>query len=203
VEARRADIEGNGANAVNVFEFAEEFRLSLAKARKIKKRFPQIFDEADSAMDPLRATLAKGNRLTVPQLVELIENRAGLLELGKYATTAERELAALGNPQGQVAPNAVAANIMEAAKNEPEAVQILVDWLKEIIPAEPVEHAYIGTRLLLGVPDTIRKFEAPRIPRALLNARQHPDFAGWWRVEKSVSRNVTLYQKGTKKGFDL
>lgn len=188
---------------MNVFEFAEEFKLSLAKARKIKKRFPQIFDEADSAMDPLRATLAKGNRLTAPQLVELIENRAGLLELGKYAATAERELAALRNPQGQAAPKEVAANIMEAAKNEPEAVQILVNWLQEIIPAQPVEHAFIATRLLLGVPEIIRKFEAPRIPRALLNARQHPDFAGWWRVEKSVSRNVTLYQKGTKKGFDL
>lgn len=180
---------------MNVFEFAEEFRLSLAKARAIKKRFPQIFDGEDSRFDPLRATLAKGNRLTAPQLVELIENRAGLLELGKYAATAQRELDALGKVKGQEAPKAVVANIMEAAKNEPDAVQILVDWLRDVIPAEPVEHAYLAVRLLLGLPENIRKYEAPRIPRALLNARNHPDLAGWWRLEKSISRNRTLYQK--------
>lgn len=185
---------------MNLFEFSEEFRISLAKARKIKKRFPQIFNEADSAFDPMRGTLSKGNRLTAPQLVELIENPGGLLELGKYATKAEQELAALGNPAGQVAPKAVVANIMESAKGEPEAVQILVDWLRTIIPADPVEHAFIATRLLLGIPATIRKYEAPRIPRALLNARKHDDFAGWWRVETVASQNRTYYQK---KGFDL
>lgn len=185
---------------MNIFEFAEEFRLSLAKARKIKKRFPQIFNETDSSFDPLRATLAKGNRLTAPQLIELIENRSGLLEMGKYTAAAQRELAALGDPVAQAAPKEVVANLMEAARNEPEAVQILVDWLRSIVPAKPVSHAFIATRLLLGIPETIRQYEAPRIPRALLNARQHPDFAGWWHVEKQVSRNQTVYQK---KGFDL
>jgi hypothetical protein len=180
---------------MNEFEFSEEFRLSLAKVRKIKKRFPQIFNDADSAFDPMRATLSKGNRLTAPQLVDLLENPGGLLELGKYASIAERELAALGNPRAQVAPKEVVANIMEAAKGEAEAVQILVDWLRTVIPAEPVEHAFIATRLLLGVPATIRKYEAPRIPRALLNARKHEGFAGWWRVGNVASQNRTFYQK--------
>jgi len=188
---------------VNVFEFADEFRLSLAKARKIKKRFPQIFDGEDSRFDPMRATLAKGNRLTASQLVELIENKAGLLELGKYAATAQRELELLRNPEGQPAPKLVVANIMEAARNEPEAVQVMVNWLRDVIPAHAVEHGYLAVRLLLGLPANMRESEAPRIPRALLNARNHPDLAGWWRLEKSVSRNRTVYQRGTKKGFDL
>lgn len=177
---------------MTVFEFAEEFKLSLAKARRIKKRFPQIFSEAESAMDPLRATLSRGNRLTAPQLVQLIESPGGLLELDKYASEAERQLAALGKPQA--APREVVANIMEAAKNEPEAVQILVDWLKSIVPTKPVEHGFIAVRLLLGVPASIRKTEAPRIPRALLNARNHPSFAGWWHVRKEKLRSVTIYQ---------
>lgn len=185
---------------MNLFEFSEEFGISLAKVRRIKKRFPQIFDNADARFDPHRSRLAKGNRLTALQLVDLLENRGGLIELGKYAGKAERELAALGDPQGQVAPKEVAANIMEAAKDEPEAVKLVVDWLRSIIPADPVEHPYIATRLLLGIPANIRQYESPRIPRALLNARKHPDLAGWWRVENGPSQNRTIYQKSS---FDL
>lgn len=185
---------------MNIHEFSEEFRLSLAKTRAIKKRFPQIFDEADTAADALRSYLSKGVGITTGQLVDLIENPGRLLLLGRYAEKAEQALAALGNPQSQVAPKEVVANIMEAAKGEAEAVQILVDWLRTIIPEKPVNHAFIATRILLGISATQRKFEAPRIPRALLNARSHPDFANYWHVEKGVSRNRTVYQK---KGFDL
>lgn len=181
---------------MNVFEFCERYHISLAKARRIAKENPHWFDATGSAFDTIRATIANGDRLTALQLIDLIENPAGLLELGKYATKAEQALAALGKPKGQVAPKEVVANIMEAAKGEPEAVQILVDWLKLIIPTTTaVEHAFIATRLVLGIPASIRKSEAPRIPRALLNARQHPDFANYWHVEKGVSRNRTLYQK--------
>jgi hypothetical protein len=185
---------------MNVFEFCERYHISLAKARKIARENPAWFNATGSAFDTIRATIANGDRLTALQLLELIENPAGLLELGKYAPKAEQALAALGNPQTQVAPKEVAANIMEAAKGEPEAVRILVDWLRSIIPASPVNHAFIATRLLLGVPASIRKSEAARIPRALLNARGHPDFLNYWHVQKGVSRNSTVYEK---KGFDL
>jgi hypothetical protein len=185
---------------MNVFEFHERYKLSLAKARRIAKDQPHWFDGSSGATDAVRATIMKGNEPTALQLLELIENPASLLELGKYATKAEQAITALGDPKGQVAPREVAANIMEAAKGEPEAVQILVNWLRSIIPASPVEHSFIATRLLLGVPASIRKSEAARIPRALLNARQHADFKNYWHVEHGVSRNKTVYQK---KGFDL
>lgn len=178
-----------------IFELCEEFHLSLAKVRRMEKRYPHWFKASTSQFDEIRATLANGDALAVWQLVQLIENPGELLNLGKYAHKAERALAELGNPQAQVAPKDVAANLMEAAKNEPEAVQILVDWLKGMLPAEPVTHAFIATRLLLGVPESIRKYEGPRIPRALLNSRQSPSFAGYWRTVKELSRNVTYYQK--------
>ena len=183
---------------MNLFEFCERYHISLAKARRIAKDNPAWFSGTGGAFDLIRATIANGDRLTAAQLVELLENPGGLLELGKYASKAERALAALGKPQA--APKEVVANIMEAAKGEPEALQILIAWLKSILPEKPVSHAFIAVRLLLGIPETIRKYEGPRIPRALLNARQHPDFAGWWRVEKHGARNVTLY---AKKEFDL
>ena len=61
----------------------------------------------------------------IAELVQLIENPGELLNLGKYALKAERALVELGNPQAQVAPKDVAANLMEAAKNEPEEVEEL------------------------------------------------------------------------------
>lgn len=177
-----------------IYDFCEAFHISISKARKMEKAGWLRLADSSNVTDPIRASLANGDRLTAAQLVELIEHPSGLLELGKYAGKAERELAALGNPQA--APREVVANIMEAAKGEPEALLILVDWLKSIIGATPAGHAFIAVRLLLGIPEGIRKFEGPRIPRALLNARNHPDFAGWWHIEASgKNRNVTIYQK--------
>lgn len=178
---------------MNIFEFCERYHISLAKARRIAKDNPAWFSGTSTTFDLIRTTLANGDRLTAAQLVELIEQPSGLLELGKYASRAEKELAALGKPQA--APKEVVANIMEAAKGEPDALLILVDWLKSIIGDSPVGHAFIAVRLLLGTPASIRKSEGPRIPRALLNARNHPDFAGYWRVEKRGARNSTVYQK--------
>jgi hypothetical protein len=180
---------------MNIYEISEEFHISLAKLRKMKQKGILRVDDSTTAGDLIRATLAKGNEPTAAQLVDLIEKPSLLLELGKYVDRAEYHLRKLANPQNQVAPKDVVANVMEAAKGETEAVLIMVDWLKSIIPTKPVGHAYVATRLLLGIPETIRKYEGPRIPRALLNARSHPNFAGWWRTEKQASRNVTLYQK--------
>lgn len=185
---------------MNVFEFSERYKLSLAKARRIKKDHPQIFDEADSRFDAMRSTLSKGNRLTAPQLVQLVENPGNLLELGKHAAEATRQFAELGDAKGQAAPRLVVANLMEAAKGEPEAVQILADWMRKVIPSDPVEHAYLAVRLLLGLPENLRKSEGARIPRALLNARNHASLAGYFHVEKVASQKRTIYQK---KGFDL
>lgn len=186
---------------MNVFEFCERYHISLTKGRRIAKENAHWFDESATATDALRSYLAKGVGITTMQLVDLIENPGWLLSLGRYAGKAEEALAALHNPRAQVAPKEVVANIMEAAKGEAEAVQILIDWLCSIIPAaRPVDHAYIATRLILGIPANIREFEVPRIPRALLNARNHGAFAGFWHVEKGVSRNKTVYQN---KALDL
>jgi len=180
---------------MNIFEVAEKHKLSLKKLRAMDKDGLLRLDESASAADPIRATLIKGNPLPVAQLVQLIEEPALLLDLGKYAKEAETQVAALGKPANEVAPKPVAAAVTDAAKNDPEAVALLVAWLKETIPARPVGHAYIATRLLLGIPASIRKYEAPRIGRALLNCRNHPTFAGWWTVKPGVSQNSTVYQK--------
>lgn len=184
---------------MNIYEVAERHKLSLKKLRAMDKDGLLRLDESASASDPIRATLIKGNPLPVPQLVQLIEEPSLLMDLGKYARAAETQVAALAKPENGIAPKPVAAAVTDAAKNDPEAVAILVDWLKKVIPASPVGHAYVATRLLLGIPASIRKYEAPRIGRALLNCRNHPAFVGWWRVDKC---GPTIYRR-PETVFDL
>lgn len=180
---------------MNIFDAAERYKISLKKLRAMDKDGLLRLDESAKASDPIRATLVKGNALPVAQLVQLIEEPALLLDLGKYASAAKGQVDALGHPEREPAPKPAAAAVTDAAKNDPEAVALLVDWLKSVIPACPVGHAYLATRLLLGIPAGLRKSEAPRIGRALLNCRNHPALAGWWKVKPGVSQNSTVYQK--------
>lgn len=185
---------------MNIFEFCERFHISLAKARKMNKAGVLRLDENTSeAITEIRYSLSRGQPLTAAQLVELVENPSAVLDLGRYASRAQDELDALGDAKAQAAPKLVAAYVTDAAKGDPEAVGVLLDWLKRILPAQPVSHSFIAVRLLLGLAPNIRQFDVPRIPRALLNCRRHDAFAGWWRVKAHKSRNVTIYQRPDKK----
>lgn len=192
---------------MNIFEFCERFHISLAKARKMDKLGVLRLDEnTPEPITEIRHWLSRGQPLTAAQLLELVESPSAVLDLGRYADRAQEQLDALGDVRSQVAPKLVAAHVTDAAKGDAEAVAVLIGWLKEILPAKPVSHSFIAVRLLLGLAPNIRKYDVPRIPRALLNCRRHDDFAGWWRVENRKSRNVTIYQRPDKKtlaNFDL
>lgn len=187
---------------MNLFEFTEKFKISLRKARAMEKAGVLRLDEnINERATEIRALLIKGQPLTAALLCWLVENPAQVWELGRYASRAQDELDALGDARGQAAPKLVAAYVTDAAKGDPEAVGVLLDWLKRILPAQPVAHSFIAVRLLLGLAPSVRKFDVPRIPRALLNCRRHDAFAGWWRVEAHKSRNVTIYQRPDKKAL--
>jgi hypothetical protein len=188
---------------MNVFEFSERYAISLTKTRKIAKDNPHWFDERtnEKGLD-IRAWLSQGKLLTAAQLCTLIEAPSLLLDLGKYADKAESQISALGNVKNEIAPREVAAYITDAAKGDADAVKVLVTWLRLILPAKPVNHAYIATRLLLGLPENVRAFDVPRVPRALLNCRRNPGFAGYWEIKKTLTRTATFYQK-PKLALDL
>ncbi|MBA4161661.1 MAG: hypothetical protein C0515_06220 [Novosphingobium sp.] len=133
----------------------------------------------------------------------LLEEPSLLLDLGRYANKAEEQLSEVGDVKGEAAPREVAAYCWGAATGkEPESVEILVEWLRLMIPAHPVSHYYVALRLLWGIPANIRHYEVPRIPLALLQCRKHPDFAGWWHKVENKSRIQTFYQR-PEKLFDL
>lgn len=160
-------------------------------------------DEGESKYGAIiRSRLRKGQPLTVSQFLAMIEDPSILAVLGHYREKAERQLAALGNVGGEAAPLEVAAYISDAARRDIEAIRILVIWLKQIIPAEPVTHHWIAVRLLLGVPPKARKFDEPRIKDAMSWCRRSRDFKGWWRTEKRGSRSASIYQR-PQRSFDL
>lgn len=182
---------------MNLYEFSEEFRISIHKSRKMEKAGVLLLDSGESEHGAeIRFQLSRGQSLTVAQLLAILEEPSILCELGRYRDKAESQLAALGNAREEAAPFEVAAHIMDAAlRRDAEAVGVLIGWMKAVIPAEPVNHYWIAVRMLMGLQPNIRKYDVPRIGRALLNCRNSPDFAGWWHVEKFRSRRVTLYQK--------
>lgn len=181
---------------MNVFEFSEKYKISVAKSRKIAKDYPAIFEgEENPIASEIRHYLGRGQPLTAAHLVALVENPSIVMALGRYADRAQTQADELGNPKNEIAPKIIVATISDAAKGEPESVERLLDWLETIIPAKPVMHSYIAVRLLLGVPENLRKYEVPRIPRALLNCRRHARFANWWSVQQIAGRSVTNYRR--------
>jgi len=191
---------------MNLFEFCEKFKISLSKARAMLKADVLRLDENTSELaQEVRHLISRGQPLTAAHLCAMIEEPGLVLDLGRYAGKAQEQLDALGNAKAGAAPKQVAAYISEAARGDREAVAVLVEWLKEIIPAKPVAHSFIAVRLLLGLAPSVRKFDVPRIPRALHECRKREDFADWFEVSYSGTRAKTFYRRPAKKSvkFDL
>lgn len=192
---------------MNLFEFAEKFRLSLPKVKQMHKAgYLRLDDDLGSEATAIRHLLSRGQPLTAAMLCTLVEDPGMALDLGRYSARAQAQLDDLGNAKAQAAPKEVAAYISDAARGDPQAVAVLVNWLKDVIPARPVNHSFIAVRLLLGLAPSVRKFDIPRIPRALLECRKVSDFAGWWLVSQNGTRGKTFYKRPDKKAlasFDL
>lgn len=182
---------------MNIYEVAAQFKISVAKLRKLDKAGLLRLDKADPIIDAIRFYLGKGQPLSVAQLVYLVENPAAIEHVGDKASVAMTQVAMLNAPTA--APFEVAAEIDQAARGDDDAICKIIPWLKTtILTAKSqghgvVGHHYLAVRLALGCPAGLREYNMARIPRALLNCRRHPGFAGWWRVGAKGSSNVTQY----------
>ena len=179
---------------MNILEISEKFKISVPKLRKMDKAGVLILDEdiGGTILD-IRHNIKTNNNLTVMQLVYLVDNPAMILQLGRYISAAQTQIDDLGDIEP--APRIVGANLVFAARAEPDSVAVLVEWIKAILPSEPVGHTWLGVRLLLGCNVNSRREYALRLGRAFFECRKQPDFASWWHVEKKSNRNVTIYQK--------
>ena len=79
---------------------------------------------------------------------------------------------------------------------------MLIEWLKQMLPAWSVGHHYVAVRLALGCDPLRRAMITRRIPRALQICCRQQSFSGWWKMEKDGSRNRVRYCRPRMK-FDL
>lgn len=149
-------------------------------------------------------TLRKGNPLSVINLLRLIENPDLIFELGEYTDKAESQVAALGDAKGEAAQPSIATVIDSAARDDPEYVEALAQWMMIAIPlGRDVPHHYLAVRALLGVSVNLRPYLAGRIARAFQNVRETPSFYGWFTFKTTrYARNATFYHR-PKFEFDL
>lgn len=188
---------------MNIYEISEKFGVSMRALRKLEKGKVLKLDPVDPMVDKIVYLLSKSQRLPVDALAHLIENPDVLLELGRHAGEAEYQISSLGNVQRDIAPPDVSAEIEMSAKGDDSAVEKLVAWLQTVIPTDcAVGHHFLAVRLLLSVPSGARPYAYSRLPRALLNVRRHPGFAGWSSYTTEGRHKLSQYHRPAE-NFDL
>ena len=185
---------------LTIHEIADEFRISLRKLRAMQKRgCLRCEDSGDPLADEIAAHLKTGRGLSVRHLIALSKKPGLLGELGQRQDAARTQLEALGHLEP--APASLWPEMAPAASHDAEAVAKLVAWARGAIGNRRVNHHYLAVRLILAVPEALRKYEYPRLNRIFLNMRKHPSFAGWFTIEQRGKRRVTWYHR--PEGFDL
>jgi hypothetical protein len=181
---------------LTLVEFCERYRISLKKAKRMHKEGAlRVADAPSDVGAKIFATLAARNPLSAYELCALVDDPGLILTLGRYADRASEQLETVGAAGSERAPKAIAALLTDAADGDVPSVEALGDWLRSILPVEPVPYAWIASRLLLAMPDNIRQFEGARIQRALNRVRKLESFAGWFAYELRAGRKVTLYAR--------
>ena len=101
---------------MNIHEFSERYKISMAKSRLILKEESSLVRWIHQHKRNRDKGMVKrnGQPLTAMQLCELIENPGFILQLGKHAHKAQQTIERLGNVQAEIAPKMVAACITDA-----------------------------------------------------------------------------------------
>jgi hypothetical protein len=184
---------------MNIHEMSDKYGITVGKLRKLHAGGHLLLDDTDEPlMTEIRYYLRRGAPLAVKHLMTLLDDPARLDAIGKGRDKAQEQLDALGKPITP-APLNIALELSGAAMNEPASVETVMRWAMDAIPPyREVSHPFLAVRLLLGLPENQRKYELPRIHRTMLNVRKRAEFRGWWRIEKTASRNVTIYSRPAK-----
>ena len=185
---------------MDIHQISETSGVSIRKLRKLDKMGVLKLDKENEDLSKIRFYISKGQSIPALQLLYLVENPDDIFELGNAAGEAQSQVDALAIGEDSAAPVDVCSVIdLAAARDRPDEVERLCDWLLGILPADPVPYSFIAVRVLLGASLSTRALIAARLPKALLNVRALPRFAAGSKVIKIKGRNATLYQKP----FDL
>jgi hypothetical protein len=178
-------------------KIAADSGLSLRSIRKLHKLgYLLTTSVRDPFAETLASSLAKHNRLTTFQLLQLYK-RPELAE--KHDCTAE--VRALGDVAGEAAPwIPVGMRIEMSASRDPVAIAGLAEWIKSFLDAKPAgytcDHAALGCRLLYNCPDAHLVRVAGKFRTAMWNVRGQ--LGGRMTID---AKNRTIYH--ARKPLDL
>jgi hypothetical protein len=182
---------------MNIYQLSTRSGIPVTKLRKLEKLKALQVDEAPEFLDTLIFHMRGNRTLSVAHLLMLRDQPALLDDLRaekpRYASRAREQLTALGDVSAHMAPRDVTAAIRGASRGDDDASLVIVDWLKTILPAAPVPHAWVAARLLAPLNEFVRGEAAPLLSPALLNVRKLPELAGWWHSKKIGTRSVIEY----------
>lgn len=183
---------------MNIYKLAFRSKIPITKLRKLEKLgVLRVKDDGESQfLDGLIFHMRANQTLSVMHLLGLSEGST-LDELEavkpRYAKRAKNQMLALGNTEDSLAPRDVTAAIEGASRHHPEEARVIADWLKGILPASPVAHAWVAYRMMKPLNPAAREKAASEISLAMVNVRKLPEFAGYWRSEKIGGRSVIKY----------
>ena len=147
----------------------------------------------------------RGNaRLSVRQLLMLIDDPTIIDTLGAFAPRARAQIAALGDFKATSAPPEVTAHIIDAARRSMVAAGFLVAWARPILPRTPVEYQWLAVRLLAPLSGKLREQSLKLAPLASLYMRLAPEFEGCWhKVKVGKNRETVVYHAPNQLPLDL
>ena len=189
----------------DIYHIHNQTGVSIRTLKKLEKTgFLKASICENPVLSKIDSTLRKGNRISAIDLAYLVENPGLIFDLGRNFSKADEQLRELGDPLADVPNATIASTIDFAASGRPESVEKLLSWIKGVIPSDRVvPYTYVAVRAFLSDGPHIRKFMAGRLPKAILNVREHPDFAAWYTLRPTkYGRNATFYHV-PKMRFDL
>lgn len=182
---------------MNIYQLSLKTGISVTKLRRVEKLGALKTDGETDFLDSLIFHMRGNQVLSASQLLTLIEAPNLIEELEtvrpRYASRAREQVQALGDMTHGLAPRDVTAAIVGASRGDDDEGLIIAEWLKTVLPLDPVSHAWVTIRLLAPLNEFMRGQTAPLISPALLNVRKLPEFSGWWRSEKIGTRNQIRY----------
>lgn len=201
-----------------ISEFSKQFKIPISKLRKVEAAGYLTFDpEEQGPIAKVIARLRTGQPLTVEHLRFLILNPEAVALLDKdmdgASDTATRQLLAIGDASGEALPADKFPHnlIIEAAKNEPVALESFARWIASVIPAKGCNYHYVAIRAALNVPDSLFELAYKSLRRAIFNARKHEALEGMSETEnrgtkffqRKPGKNPVNHQNAENDHFDL
>lgn len=181
---------------MNIHEMATRTGISLKSLRKLEKLRLLKVDAESDIVSEIRFHFARSGQMTVAHMLALIDNPNVIQEFSPaYQKRVKTQLEALGDYATSKAPLSVTASLLSAAGRDPDGALVVAEWLKGVLPFEPVSHYWVSVRLLVGLGAEQRAQYIPLVGLALLHTRALPEFAGYWESKKVGPRNAIFYKK--------